>query len=84
MTRKIYLRGCIGVGSFMRIYGGGKRNDSRPSHFGKNSGFVARHILLQLQNMNIVELEPRGGRRITSNVQRDLDQVSGRIVVVAP
>lgn len=60
MARKIYLRGGLGVGSFQRIYGGSKRNGSRPPHFGKSSGSVARHILQQLQNMNIVELEPRG------------------------
>lgn len=84
MARKIYLRGGLGVGSFRRIYGGSKRNGSRPPHFGKSSGSVARHILQQLQNMNIVEFEPRGGRRITSNGRRDLDQVAGRIVVVAP
>lgn len=60
MARKIYLRGGLGVGSFRRIYGGSKRNGSRPPHFGKSSGSVARHILQQLQNMNIVELEPRG------------------------
>ncbi|KAL8525287.1 hypothetical protein ACS0TY_014785 [Phlomoides rotata] len=84
MARKIYLRGGLGVGAFRRIYGGSKRNGSRPPHFGKSSGSVARHILQQLQNMNIVEMEPSGGRRITSNGRRDLDQVAGRIVVVAP
>ncbi|KAG6420972.1 hypothetical protein SASPL_117518 [Salvia splendens] len=84
MARKIYLRGGIGVGSFRRIYGGSKRNGSRPRHFGKSSGSVARHILQELEKMNIIEMEPRGGRRITSNGRRDLDQVSGRIVVVAP
>ncbi|KAL0343817.1 UNVERIFIED_CONTAM: 40S ribosomal protein S19-1 [Sesamum angustifolium] len=78
------LRGGLGVGAFRRIYGGSKRNGSRPPHFGKSSGSVARHILQQLQNMNIIELDPRGGRRITSSGQRDLDQVAGRIVVVAP
>ncbi|XP_075512713.1 small ribosomal subunit protein eS19z [Primulina tabacum] len=83
MARKIYLRGGIGVGAFRRIYGGSKRNGSRPPHFCKSSGSVARNILQQLQVLGIVEMEPRGGRRITSNGQRDLDQVAGRIVVVA-
>ncbi|CAN0878612.1 40S ribosomal protein S19-1 [Linum grandiflorum] len=66
------------------IYGGSKRNGSRPPHFCKSSGAVARHILQQLEAVNIVEVVPTGGRRITSNGQRDLDQVAGRIVVVAP
>ncbi|KAI3440579.1 uncharacterized protein J3R85_003342, partial [Psidium guajava] len=81
MARKIYLRGGLGVGAFRRIYGGSKRNGSRPPHFCKSSGSVARHILQQLQNMNIIDIDPRGGRRITSSGQRDLDQVAGRIVV---
>ncbi|XP_058180795.1 small ribosomal subunit protein eS19x-like [Rhododendron vialii] len=84
MARKIYLRGGLGVGAFRRIYGGSKRNGSRPPHFCKSSGSVARHILQQLQNMNIVDFDPKGGRRITSSGQRDLDQVAGRIVVAAP
>ncbi|XP_022850736.1 40S ribosomal protein S19-1-like [Olea europaea var. sylvestris] len=83
MARKIYLRGGIGVGAFRRIYGGSKRNGSRPPHFCKSSGSVARHILQQLQEMSIIEMDPRGGRMITSSGRRDLDQVAGRIAVVA-
>jgi hypothetical protein len=60
MARKIYLRGGLGVGSFRRIYGGSKRNGSRPPHFCKSSGAVARHILKQLANMNIIDVEPKG------------------------
>ncbi|KAK9996181.1 hypothetical protein SO802_020867 [Lithocarpus litseifolius] len=81
MARKIYLRGGLGVGAFRRIYGGSKRNGSRPPHFCKSSGAIARHILKQLQNMNIVEIDTKGGRKITSIGQRDLDQVAGRIAV---
>ncbi|KAL2930109.1 40S ribosomal protein S19-1 [Bienertia sinuspersici] len=61
MARKIYLRGGLGVGAFRRIYGGSKRNGSRPPHFGKSSGSVARHILQQLEKMKIVEIDPKGG-----------------------
>ncbi|GLU11003.1 hypothetical protein SLE2022_277760 [Rubroshorea leprosula] len=82
MARKIYLRGGLGVGAFRRIYGGSKRNGSRPPHFCKSSGAIARHILQQLENMNIIAIaDGKGGRRITSSGQRDLDQVAGRIVV---
>lgn len=41
MARKIYSRGGLGVGAFRRICGGSKRNGSRPSDFGKSSGFLA-------------------------------------------
>ncbi|KAL1557141.1 Small ribosomal subunit protein eS19x [Salvia divinorum] len=85
MSRKIYLRGGLGVGAFQRIYGGSKRNGSRPRHFGKSSGSVARHILQQLQNMNIVEPDTRGGRKITSSGQRDLwTKLLEELFVVAP
>ncbi|KAJ6808401.1 40S ribosomal protein S19-like [Iris pallida] len=80
MARKIYLRQGLGVGGFQKIYGGRKRNGSRPPHLRKSSGAVARHIL-QLQQMNIVDVHPKGGRIITSQGRRDLDQVAGRIVV---
>ncbi|RVX02595.1 40S ribosomal protein S19-1 [Vitis vinifera] len=60
MARKIYLRQGLGVGGFRRIYGGSKRNGSRPPHFCKSSGSIARHILQQLEKMNIIENDPRG------------------------
>lgn len=60
MARKIYLRQGLGVGAFRRIYGGSKRNGSRPPHFCKSSGAVARHILQQLQKMNIIHVELKG------------------------
>ncbi|CAN1294579.1 40S ribosomal protein S19-1 [Linum perenne] len=59
MARKVYLRGGLGVGAFRRIYGGSKRNGSRPPHFCKSSGAVARHILQQLEKVNIVQVEGR-------------------------
>ncbi|GAB2278198.1 Protein component of the small (40S) ribosomal subunit [Dionaea muscipula] len=81
MARKIYMRGGLGVGAFRRIYGGSKRNGSRPPHFCKSSGSIARHILQQLESINIVDKDGKGGRRITSSGQRDLDQVAGRVAV---
>ncbi|KAE8661261.1 40S ribosomal protein S19 [Hibiscus syriacus] len=81
IARKIYLRGGLGVGAFRRIYGGSKRNGSCPRHFCKSSGSVSRHILQQLRDVNIIDIDPKGGRRITSNGQRDLDHVAGRIAV---
>ncbi|KAH7673443.1 small subunit ribosomal protein S19e protein [Dioscorea alata] len=81
MARKIYLRQGIGVGGFQKIYGGRKRNGSRPPHFCKSSGAIARHILKQLHTMDIIEIEAKGGRKITSTGRRDLDQVAGRIAV---
>ncbi|KAJ3703700.1 hypothetical protein LUZ61_007405 [Rhynchospora tenuis] len=82
MARKIYLRQGIGVGGFQKIYGGRRRNGSCPPHFCKSSGAVARHILQQLKNMDIIDIDPKGGRMLTSQGRRDLDQVAGRVPVV--
>lgn len=60
MARKIYMRQGLGVGAFKRIYGGSKRNGSRPPHFCKSSGAVARHILHQLKKMNIIDVDTKG------------------------
>ncbi|CAL5362362.1 unnamed protein product [Camellia sinensis] len=72
MARKIYLRGGLGVGAFQRIYGGSQRNGSRPPHFCKSSGAIARHILQQLQNMNIVDFDSKGmggkSRQVASEI----------------
>ncbi|GKC11953.1 40S ribosomal protein S19-3-like protein [Tanacetum coccineum] len=78
MERKIYLRGGLVVGAFQRIYGRSKRNGSAPPHFCKASGGIVRNILQQLQSMNIVDFDSKGGRKITSNGRRDLVQVTGR------
>ncbi|KAJ6829643.1 40S ribosomal protein S19-like [Iris pallida] len=81
MAKKIYLRQGIGVGGFQKMYGGRKRNRSKPQHFCNSSGVVARNILQLLQAMNIIDVDPKGGRVITSQGRQDLDQVAGRIVV---
>nr|CAB3456662.1 unnamed protein product [Digitaria exilis] len=82
IARKIYLRQGIGVGGFQKIYGGRQRNGSRPPHFCKSSGAISRNILQQLQKMGIIDVDPKGGRLITSQGRRDLDQVAGRVAVV--
>lgn len=79
MARKIYLRQGIGIGGFQKIYGGRQRNGSRPPHFCKSSGAVSRNILQELQKMGIIDVDPKGGRLITSQGRRDLDQVAGTV-----
>ena len=80
VARKVYLHGGTGVGSIRKIYGGSKRNGVAPKHFGFSSGSVARAVLKQLETLKIVEKDPRGGRRITTTGQRDLDRIAGLIL----
>merc|ERR1711865_567326 len=79
VARQIYLRGGRGVGGLRKLYGGPHRRGARPNHHAKASGAVIRHILRQLEDLKIVEAHGKGGRQITSDGQRDLDRIAGRI-----
>ena len=45
-----------------------KNNGSSPSHWCKSSGSVARKALQALEKMKLIEKDPNGGRRMTSQV----------------
>jgi len=83
VARKVYLRNGLGLGDFRKIYGGGKHRGPRGVVFTKGSGSVARHVLKQLEKIGVVEKDPKGGRRITSAGQRDLDRIAGRVATAA-
>jgi hypothetical protein len=55
IARKLYLRQGLGVGMLSRVYGGGRRNGTRPKHFQRSSRGLLRHILHQLEANNIIE-----------------------------
>lgn len=52
---------------------------TRPSHFCKSSGAVARKALQTLESLKLVEKAPNGGRRLTSQGHRDLDRIAAQI-----
>jgi len=81
MARKIYLRAGTGVGGFKKIYGSSYRRGTKPPHFCKSSGSIARSVLKHLEAMKVVEKDPKGGRRITQTGQRDLDRIAGTITL---
>merc|ERR1719335_1103751 len=76
MVRKIYIRGGVGVGAFRKIYGGQKRRGTCTNTFSLGSGKIARYILQQLEEMDLVEQAEDGGRKITREGQRELDTVA--------
>lgn len=59
-ARHLYLRGGVGVGSMIKIYGGRKRNGVCPSHFSVGSKNVARKVLQALEALKMVEKDPNG------------------------
>jgi len=79
VARQIYLRGGRGVGGLRKLYGGKNRRGTLPGHHAKASGAILRHILKQLEDLKILEPHSKGGRQITSDGQRDLDRIAGRI-----
>ena len=65
MARKVYLHKDLGVGAMRRQFGGrNKRRGTVPEHFAKASGGLIRHILQQLEELQIVEKSStaKGGR----------------------
>lgn len=73
IARKIYIRGGIGTGEFRKIYGGRKRRGMKPSRSSKAAGGLIRYSLQQLEKIGVVEKDARGGRRLTSKGQAEMD-----------
>eukprot|EP00013_Stygamoeba_regulata_P028098 CAMPEP_0177646904 /NCGR_PEP_ID=MMETSP0447-20121125/10017_1 /TAXON_ID=0 /ORGANISM="Stygamoeba regulata, Strain BSH-02190019" /LENGTH=169 /DNA_ID=CAMNT_0019149457 /DNA_START=47 /DNA_END=556 /DNA_ORIENTATION=- len=79
LARKVYVRSGTGVGRFRKAYGSRERRGSQRSHRAIAAGGVIRSALAALQDLKVVELDPKGGRKITSHGQRELDRIAGRI-----
>ena len=79
IARHIYIRAPIGVQTVCKIYGVRKNNGSAPSHWRAGSGTVARKALQTLEQLKLVEKDPNGGRRMTSQGKRDLDRIAAQL-----
>jgi small subunit ribosomal protein S19e len=80
IARRVYLRGGVGVGEFARIYGGLKSNGARRPHYTTAATGVIRHILQQLQELDLVaKKKDKKGRYLTRNGQRELDTIAGQL-----
>nr|ABW23149.1 ribosomal protein rps19 [Arenicola marina] len=80
LARHLYIRAPCGVGSFAKVYGGRKNNGTRPSHFCEGSSSIARKALQSLEGVKMVEKDPTGGRRLSSQGRRDLDRIASQMV----
>lgn len=80
LARRVYLRGGQGVGAFTRVYGGSNRRGTRKSRFNSSSSGLIRHILLQLENVDIVgKKDDRKGRFVTRQGRSELDTIAGQV-----
>ena len=72
-------RSPVGVSTIRKIYGIRKSNGSSPSHWSRGAGGLARKALQALEGLKLVEKDPNGGRRLTSQGRRDLDRIAAQI-----
>jgi len=79
MARHMYIRSPVGVSTIRKIYGIRKSNGSSPSHWSRGAGGLARKALQSLEGLKLVEKDPNGGRRLTSQGRRDLDRIAAQI-----
>lgn len=78
VARHIYMRKQVGVGKLNKLYGGAKNRGARPQKHVDASGSINRKVLQALQKIGVVEISPKGGRRISENGQRDLDRIAAQ------
>ncbi|KAI5818648.1 ribosomal protein S19e [Pyronema omphalodes] len=76
VARHTYLRKSVGVGRLRKVHGGVKNRGNRPSHHTEASGSVDRKIMQALEKIGVLEENPKGGRRISQQGQRDLDRIA--------
>ncbi|KAI9717908.1 MAG: hypothetical protein M1812_004435 [Candelaria pacifica] len=77
IARHVYMRKTVGVGRLRKLHGSQKNRGSRPSHHVDASGSVDRKVMQSLEKIGVLEQdEDKGGRRITTSGQRDLDRIA--------
>jgi small subunit ribosomal protein S19e len=80
IARHVYLRKGTGVGGLKKKYGGAIDRGTRPSHHRDSSGSIARKVMQALEKISVLEMDPKGGRKISPDGQKDLDRIAQQIV----
>jgi small subunit ribosomal protein S19e len=75
MLRRIYVDGPIGVERMRSVYGGMQDRGSKPSHFRKGSGSIARKVMQQLEATGHIE-KVIGGRCVSAKGRKFLDNIA--------
>eukprot|EP01110_Echinostelium_bisporum_P002135 TRINITY_DN15125_c0_g1_i1.p1 TRINITY_DN15125_c0_g1~~TRINITY_DN15125_c0_g1_i1.p1 ORF type:complete len:154 (-),score=62.09 TRINITY_DN15125_c0_g1_i1:262-723(-) len=81
LARKVYLNSGknIGTKQYKKSFGSVARRGSLPNLNITGSGAILRAAFKQLTKLKVVELDTKGGRKITSTGQRDLDRIAAQI-----
>ncbi len=75
VLRRIYVDGPIGVERMRSVYGGMQDRGSKPSHFRKGSGSIARKVMQQLEAAGYIE-KVTGGRNLSGKGHKFLDNIA--------
>lgn len=75
VLRRIYVDGPIGVERMRSVYGGMQDRGSKPSHFRKGSGSIARKVMQQLEAAGYIE-KVTGGRSVSAKGRKFLDSIA--------
>ena len=75
VLRRIYVDGPIGVERMRSVYGGLQDRGSKPSHFRKGSGSIARKVMQQLETAGYLE-KVTGGRSVSAKGRKFLDNIA--------
>ncbi|HJJ98595.1 MAG TPA: 30S ribosomal protein S19e [Methanocorpusculum sp.] len=75
VLRRIYVDGPIGVERMRSVYGGIQDRGSKPSHFRKGSGSIARKVMQQLEAAGFIE-KVTGGRSVSAKGRKFLDNIA--------
>ena len=76
LARRAYVRPGTGVGGFRKVYSTSKKKGVVPEHQSLASGALIRNALQQLEAMGLLEKDPQGGRRVTSQGRQSLDRIA--------
>jgi len=80
VARNIYLRPGTGAGALNGKFGGRKNGGYAPYHHADATGQVQRKVLQQLEKAGVlVKDTKKGGRRVTSVGQKEMDLVAKKI-----
>jgi len=77
VLRKIYMKGPLGSRRISAMYGGKKNRGVKQEKTRRGSGSVARHVLQQLEQAQLVETVPNG-RQITARGMSFVDNIAFR------
>lgn len=76
LARHVYMHKSVGIGALRKLHGGPQNRGHRPQRHTDASGSVQRKAIQGLEGIGVLEKDPKGGRRISQDGQRDLDRIA--------